>query len=304
MGLVISRTLCEMMGGQLQLHSVLGEGTQIEVLLDFPVLERLASVESPVAVISLSHQELSILVVDDYPANRLLLSKQLGYLGHKVVEAQDGAHGLRAWRNQHFDVVITDCNMPIMNGYALTRAIRDEEREHDKSRCLIIGFTANAQPDEKDRCLEAGMDDCLFKPISLKELGQRLDLVGADAAITVEEHSALTTTDSIDLTSLEQLVRGDSAAMQGLLDDLAVSNQEDLARLPGFLFEEDLLALSDLAHKVKGGARIVKASKLIAACEQVEAVCEATDDVRVLEQVVATLKLEMSALATALKNHA
>ncbi|MGV8889715.1 MAG: transporter substrate-binding domain-containing protein [Pseudomonas sp.] len=304
LGLVISRTLCEMMGGQLQLHSVLGEGTQIEVLLDFPVLERLASVESPVAVISLSHQELSILVVDDYPANRLLLSKQLGYLGHKVVEAQDGAHGLRAWRNQHFDVVITDCNMPIMNGYALTRAIRDEEREHDKSRCLIIGFTANAQPDEKDRCLEAGMDDCLFKPISLKELGQRLDLVGADAAITVEEHSALTTTDSIDLTSLEQLVRGDSAAMQGLLDDLAVSNQEDLARLPGFLFEEDLLALSDLAHKVKGGARIVKASKLIAACEQVEAVCEATDDVRVLEQVVATLKLEMSALATALKNHA
>ncbi|MDI3270805.1 transporter substrate-binding domain-containing protein [Pseudomonas sp. AL03] len=303
LGLVISRTLCEMMGGQLQLHSVLGEGTQIEVLLDLPVLERLASVESPVAEISLSHQELSILVVDDYPANRLLLSKQLGYLGHKVVEAQDGAHGLRAWRNQHFDVVITDCNMPIMNGYALTRAIRDEEREHDKPRCLIIGFTANAQPDEKDRCLEAGMDDCLFKPISLKALGQRLDLVDAKA-FPEEEHSEPTTTDSIDFTNLEQLVRGDSAAMQALLDDLAVSNQEDLARLPGFLFEEDLLALSDLAHKVKGGARIVKAKRLIAACEQVEAVCDATDDVQLLEQVVATLKLEMSELATALKSYA
>ncbi|AZD09509.1 Hybrid sensory histidine kinase EvgS [Pseudomonas chlororaphis] len=68
-------------------------------------------------------------MVDDYPANRLLLSKQLGYLGYEMVESQDGAHGLRAWRQQRFDVVISDCNMPIMNGYALSRAIRAEEAD-------------------------------------------------------------------------------------------------------------------------------------------------------------------------------
>ena len=62
--------------------------------------------------------------------------------------------------------VITDCNMPLMNGYKLARAIRDEELARGLQPGLILGLTANAQPEEKDRCIEAGMDDCLFKPIT------------------------------------------------------------------------------------------------------------------------------------------
>ncbi|WVV47325.1 response regulator [Pseudomonas sp. NA13] len=92
---------------------------------------------------------LSILVVDDYPANRLLLSQQLGYLGHRVQEAQNGVEGLHAWRSEHFDVVITDCNMPLMSGYELARAIRDEERAQNLSPGVILGFTANAQAEER-----------------------------------------------------------------------------------------------------------------------------------------------------------
>jgi two-component system sensor histidine kinase EvgS len=299
LGLMISRTLCEMMGGQLHLHSVLGQGTQIEVQLQLPVLEPVPAELASVIEESSSQHTLAILVVDDYPANRLLLSKQLGYLGHKVVEAQDGAHGLRAWRSKHFDVVITDCNMPIMNGYALARAIRDEEAQRGTSRCLIIGFTANAQPDEKDRCLDAGMDDCLFKPISLKELGKRLDQVETEAVDAFMDPPEPEPSGSIDLVSLEQLVRGDEVAMQALVNDLAVSNQEDFESLSGMLLEQDLPALSNLAHQIKGGARIVKAWRLIAACEQMEAVCEARD-LHLLEEVGASLQLEMSALADAL----
>ncbi|CDF92575.1 MULTISPECIES: transporter substrate-binding domain-containing protein [unclassified Pseudomonas] len=299
LGLMISRTLCEMMGGRLQLHSVLGEGTQIEVLLQLPLLEPVQVEQEAVIEESCAQHTLTILVVDDYPANRLLLSKQLGYLGHKVVEAQDGAHGLRAWRSKHFDVVITDCNMPIMSGYALARAIRDEEAERQTARCLIIGFTANAQPDERDRCLDAGMDDCLFKPISLKELGRRLDQIAPEEADTFMEQPVSEQTSGIDLGSLEQLVRGDEAAMQALVNDLTVSNQEDLENLPVILQEQDLPALSNLAHKIKGGARIVKAWRLIAACEQMEAVCEARD-LHLLEEVGDALQLEMTELAAAL----
>lgn len=112
--------------------------------------------------------------MDDYPANRLLLSQQLNYLGHNVLDEQDGAHGLRAWRNNHFDVVITDCNMPVMNGYELAKAIRAEELLSGGPPLLILGFTANAQPEEIERCAAAGMDDCLFKPIGMKELMARL----------------------------------------------------------------------------------------------------------------------------------
>ncbi|SDZ66946.1 transporter substrate-binding domain-containing protein [Pseudomonas sp. NFIX28] len=302
LGLVISRTLCEMMGGQLHLSSVLGEGTQIEVLLQVPVLEPLPA-QTPATVDAAQQRELNILVVDDYPANRLLLSKQLGYLGHRLVEAQDGAHGLRAWRQQRFDVVITDCNMPIMNGYALSRAIRVEEADRRLAPCLIIGFTANAQPDEKTRCLEAGMDDCLFKPISLESLKQRLDRFEPVVVEAPADQAAEEQVDDIDFAALEKLVRGDQAAMRELLNDLAQSNQQDMARLREDCSTQDWQELSDLAHKVKGGARIVKARRLILACEQLEAACEVKSDGQALRRAGAALKEEMSALAMALDTY-
>ena len=301
LGLVISRTLCEMMGGQLHLNSVLGQGTQVEVLLQVPVLEPAPVEEGD--TLEPSQRRLKILVVDDYPANRLLLSKQLSYLGHEMAEAQDGAHGLRAWRKQRFDVVITDCNMPILDGYALSRAIRAGEAEQGLERCLIIGFTANAQPDEKARCLEAGMDDCLFKPISLESLKKRLDsFEGGDVELPAEQQ-APSQSDDIDFSSLDKLVRGDHAALRELLNDLAISNEQDMARLSEEGAGQDWQGLSNLAHKIKGGARIVKARKLIAACEQVEAVCEAKDNEQVLAQAVAGLELEMSKLALSLKQY-
>ncbi|MGE8393459.1 MAG: transporter substrate-binding domain-containing protein [Pseudomonas sp.] len=301
LGLVISRTLCEMMGGQLHLHSVLGQGTQIDVLLQVPILEPLPP-EEPVADDEAPQRQLKILVVDDYPANRLLLSKQLGYLGHEMVAVQDGAHGLRAWRQQRFDVVITDCNMPIMNGYALARAIRAEEAERGLAHCLIIGFTANAQPDEKLRCLEAGMDDCLFKPISLELLKQRLDRFESIAPLEPGDQPTALEADDIDFSALEKLVRGDQATLRELLNDLAMSNQQDMARLAEGCFAQDCQELLDLAHKVKGGARIVKARRLIQACEQLEAACAAKGDEQV-RRAGAVLREEMMELAQALENY-
>ncbi|MHA6575436.1 transporter substrate-binding domain-containing protein [Pseudomonas yamanorum] len=300
LGLVISRTLCEMMGGALCLSSELGKGTEIEMLFELPMLEPLAEAESSVVNAEVNQRELSILVVDDYPPNRLLLSKQLSYLGHKVIEAEDGAHGLRAWRAQAVDVVITDCNMPIMDGYALARAIRIEEQERDMRRCLIIGFTANAQPDEKANCLNAGMDDCLFKPANLKVLSECLTLASGTTAVEAPD-TALVQDGSIDFGHLEQLVGGDIGLFQELLSDLAKSNEDDLARLPAIFFEENIQALSDLAHKVKGGARIIKAQSLIVACEQLESACGSCSSDEVLELAVASLNAEMLGLAMSLK---
>lgn len=284
LGLVISRTLCEMMGGSLTLSSELGEGTQIEVRLSLPILEPLinAPVEDsdPQGV----QPSLNILVVDDYPANRLLLSQQLNYLGHRVTDVEDGAHGLRAWRSAAFDVVITDCNMPIMNGYELARAIRDEETARGLRRGLVLGFTANALPEEKKRCAEAGMDDCLFKPISLKDLNHRL------VSIEPQQRPALSPANAgadseIDLADLEQLTGGDPDLIKSLLSDLAISNAQDMARLLRLFTVNDMPGLSALAHRVKGGARIVKAHALIQACESLEVASEGLDSERVTEAV-------------------
>ena len=300
LGLVISRTLCDMMGGTLVLSSVLGQGTQIEVTLHLPVLEPLAPAVQPVRQAAPQAQRLNVLVIDDYPANRLLLSQQLAYLGHRVKEAQDGADGLQAWRSQHFDVVITDCNMPIMNGYELAQAIRTHERSRGLAPSLILGFTANAQPEEKARCREAGMDGCLFKPISLRDLSARLASVAPDTVPVPTADERCPPADAIDLTNLEQLTRGDPGLIKNLLADLASSNDDDMSRLLRLFSHHDLPGLADLAHRVKGGARIIRAQGLILCCERLESACEGLDDER-LTMAVDDLQQTMERLAETLE---
>ena len=285
LGLVISRTLCEMMGGQLNLTSVMDQGTRVEIVLDLPILQPLSESMIARAEPVVSGQSLSILVIDDYPANRLLLSQQLSYLGHRVKDAEDGAHGLHVWCSQHFDVVITDCNMPVMNGYELARAIRAQEVTRGLAPSLILGFTANAQSEEKEHCRLAGMDDCLFKPISLKDLNVRLaSIMPAHVQVPLDE-GGVGQPDDVDLTNLHQLTRGDDTSIRSLLGDLCASNNEDMARLMKLFARHDVSGLSNLAHRVKGGARIIKAQGLITACDLLEAACSGLGPAQLTEAV-------------------
>ncbi|UZE10124.1 transporter substrate-binding domain-containing protein [Pseudomonas sp. B21-053] len=268
LGLVISRSLCEMMGGRLQLHSELGRGTRVEVSLEVPALQALQPSAAPPGEMPLPIRALTILVVDDYPANRLLLSRQLSYLGHRVLAAKDGGQGLEQWREQTPDVLITDCNMPVLSGYELAMAIRDEERTQGLPATLILGFTANAQPEEKLRCLEAGMDDCLFKPIRLGDLSAWLATRFADESPEEEPPQA-----DIDLSGLESYVGSDRRLIDRLVHELALTNREDRQRLLLAHAADNRQDLRDLAHRIKGGARMVRAVRLIECCEQLEQAC-------------------------------
>ncbi|WP_371923011.1 Hpt domain-containing protein [Pseudomonas sp. MYb60] len=89
----------------------------------------------------------------------------------------------------------------------------------------------------------------------------------------------------IDLTSLEQLSRGDTASLQSLLQDLAASNEQDMARLMQLFTQHDVTGLADLAHRVKGGARIIKAQRLIQACEALESACAGLNSAVLTEAV-------------------
>ncbi|WP_449102291.1 transporter substrate-binding domain-containing protein [Pseudomonas extremaustralis] len=272
LGLVISRNLCEMMGGRLHLSSVLGKGTRVDVTLTLAT-----STATPVTS-AVPHippaRALNILVVDDYPANRLLLARQLGFLGHRITTAEDGAQGFALWQAGHFDGVITDCNMPLKDGYTLARDIRAQERLHGLTPCLLLGFTANAQPQETERCRQAGMDGCLFKPTGLDDLRAALAPRTANRLADDAEPA-------FDVSSLIALTEGDKAALNELLLPLLNSLKEDRAVLRAQQGQVDFAALHDLAHRVKGGARMVKATTLITCSETLEGVCERRDSAAV-----------------------
>ncbi|MGG5292141.1 transporter substrate-binding domain-containing protein [Pseudomonas shirazensis] len=270
LGLSISRSLCELMGGQLRLRSVLGAGTQALILLS---CQRWHGQRQPAprAVPPAAEHHLRVLVVDDYPANRLLLAQQLEYLGHRTCIAEEGAQALRLWLGQPFDVVISDCSMPSLDGYALARAIRLHERRTQRPRCRVLGLTANAVQEERQRCRAAGMDACLFKPLALSSLAAALATgpgartAGASQAGPGREDAAL------DLAHLQRLVGADQQALRGLLKDLRGSLTEDLRRLQQQTNNPKELAV--LAHRIKGGAQIARAGPLLKACEELERCC-------------------------------
>lgn len=118
-----------------------------------------------------------ILLAEDNAINQVVLATQLTRLGHKVDVADDGLQALRAWRAGQYDLLLTDCHMPEMDGIGLTSAIRSEELRLKLRPIPIIAITANAQPDEGVRCLSVGMNAVLTKPVRF-----------ADLTSVIEEH--------------------------------------------------------------------------------------------------------------------
>lgn len=196
---------------------------------------------------------LRVLVVDDQPANRLLLCQQLEFLGVRPSLCDDGETGLRAWLETPFEVVIVDCNMPNMNGYDLSRAIRQHESHTATLPCTILGYTANAPSKVREQCLAAGMDDCLFKPIGLAALQQCL-LQLRPHPVALHRH-------------LRALTGGDIGLTRRLLEEVRSSCALDRERLS---CETQRQPLIDLAHRVKGAARIVRADGVCKACDDLE----------------------------------
>lgn len=115
------------------------------------------------------NRDIRVLIVDDHPVNREVLSNQLKVLGYPFATACDGVDALAQLKGGQFDIILSDVNMPNMNGYSMTQKIREQGLT-----LPVIGVTANALAEEKQRCLASGMDSCLSKPITLESLSQML----------------------------------------------------------------------------------------------------------------------------------
>jgi signal transduction histidine kinase/ActR/RegA family two-component response regulator len=175
LGLAICRQLAELMGGQIGVVSTPGQGSR------FWFTARLSRVtEAEVAAASAAatthealepSRPLAVLLVEDTPVNQLVASRMLKKLGHTVDVVSNGLDAIAAVARHHFDVVLMDCQMPDVDGYEATTRIRAAERT---GRVPIVALTASATLEDRERCLAAGMDDFLSKPVSINELASTL----------------------------------------------------------------------------------------------------------------------------------
>jgi PAS domain S-box-containing protein len=215
-----------------------------------------------------SGRSLRILLAEDHPVNQVVATHMLERLGHRAVVASDGRAALAAMESGVFDMVLMDLQMPVMDGFEALAAIRDRERFAPAPRVRVVALTAHALVGDRERCLAAGFDGYLAKPIRGDDLARALaELSGASRPLPVPPMS-----DGAVFRAhvLVESCDGDPGIIAEVLDAFLEQAPDDLDRIVRALAEGDLSAARRAAHGMKGACATVGAETLAAACRRIE----------------------------------
>jgi len=247
-------------------------------------------------------QKLNILVAEDDKSNQLVVVGVLKELGILAEVAENGKEALSMFKSYEYDLILMDCNMPIMDGYESTKAIRS--LGVGVKQPIIIALTAKDTKAEWDACRQSGMNACLSKPFQLSKL----------LTVLEKELESVIKNEDVDETSLMGLV--DSAIVESTFKKLAVNTGEGIHQIVhSYLLDTpiyiitliaameavDRVKILNLAHKIKGGSRNLGAETLVSICVEIEKTCtKKIVDVSKVEQLSTHLEAEFSRVNTEL----
>ena len=246
-------------------------------------------------------QPLRIIVAEDNEINRHLSRTLLERQGHKVTVVKNGKEALDLLEKIECDLLFTDIQMPVMDGIETTAAIRCDSRW---ARLPIIAMTAHAMKGDRERFLEAGMDDYVSKPIRAADVQAaiRRRIVGRDEQVlsppsdATQEISVLSPGDVLNPEAALEHLDGDREMLKDLVDLLIEKTTDDIAQMAESIRRGDCEALCTTAHSVKGTAANIGAGRLSDAARRMEEAGK-NGDLPGAEEVLVLLKSEMSSLA-------
>lgn len=216
-----------------------------------------------------------VLVVDDQRTNRTLLVRLINILGYAAEATESGAMALEKWKGGQFALMITDCHMTGVDGYALTRNIRRIESRDSLQRMPIIAWTATTLPGMDQNCAEAGMDDHLPKPVDLDTLAGMLERWLPSLNKPLSKAASDTAMPAVSNITLDRAVltrysSGDPLLEQEILREFRSANSADIALFEQALAQHDPLLVAQAAHRIKGASRMIGAHAFAAICERIE----------------------------------
>ncbi len=262
-------------------------------------------------------KRLRVLVTDDTEINRELVLELLLKRGHSVLSAADGAEALEAVRRAHFDVVLMDEEMPRLNGLDATRAIRKMETSTGR-HVRIIGLTGNASYEDERRCLDAGMDSFLSKPVGMEKLYQAVESAaevakqndGAQLALDPSASAPARhagTDDEVAAAHLDRATGGNKELQRSLIKTFLEDAPKTISLMRRALEKKDPQKVASSAHALKGSISIFGAAAAVAIARTLELagrsgnLIGADSQFRALESEFARLKPELLAILSAPK---
>jgi CheY-like chemotaxis protein len=202
-----------------------------------------------------------ILLVEDNVVNQRVAQRTLQKLAAEVTIANNGAEALARIAETRFDAVLMDCQMPVMDGFTATRRIREAERlSGTAQRLVIVALSANVMSEDREKCIAAGMDEHLAKPLETSRLA---DCLGRHLNIPPPPSE-------VDLEALHELTGGDAEFEQDLVQTFITSGDRCLAEIVAALKTLDLDTIGKRAHSLKGASANIHALPLSTAASHLE----------------------------------
>ena len=247
---------------------------------------------------------LSILVAEDNPVNRQVIEAMLTPRGHRLTVAGDGGKALDLFGRERFDVVLMDVQMPNLDGCEASRRMRALERERGLARTPILAVTAYASPDEEQRCIEAGMDGYLTKPVQRARLIAAVEAAGSGAAAAVAPPpgpAANGPGQVLDRAMLLEELGGDESSAREIARAVLSVLPGRLAQLEAAAKGGDAEGLRSAAHGLRGMAGNIRAHRLALAARRMEELAAGTD-VPGARALLTEVEAEAAALIRALRD--
>jgi signal transduction histidine kinase/CheY-like chemotaxis protein len=275
LGLAISRRLVRLMGGELEVRSQEGEGSEFFFVASLERGDPAEVAEDPARPPQEIPPPLDVLLAEDNPANVKVATLQLSRMGHSVEAAGNGLEAVELLRQRRFDVVLMDMEMPEMDGMSATRAIREGQAGREQAGVPIVALTAHALEEVREQARQAGVQACLTKPVNYNKLASVLvELFGA--AKTAAQPAAEPEPEPggeqpvLDTASARKAQGVDAAMFRSILEVSLRELDDRLARIAPAVQGGDMENLRIQAHTIKGTAASMGAYRLSRAADDLE----------------------------------